>query len=228
MNVETVKIDTIKPYWRNPRNNNAAVDAVKESIEKYGYNVPIIIDSGGVIITGHTRYKALVKLGYDDVQVIRTDMTPEKAKEYRIADNRTSELSTWNYDNLIPELREIEGIEDFIGTFYPDGDLDKWMDDINPGMMDPIQNDAPEPVTYGNSSSDDYTPPISNGYQSVTQADIDKAEARMHNSFNNAVDDYFDDLIELTCPDCGQTFFIKGSEVATRVRLKQEFKKMAQ
>ena len=61
MKIETVDINTIKPYWRNPRKNNGAIGH-KNSIAKYGYNNPILIDKDNVIISGHTRYMALRQL----------------------------------------------------------------------------------------------------------------------------------------------------------------------
>jgi hypothetical protein len=113
----------IKPYWRNPRDNEPAVGAVKQSIEKYGFNSPIVVDPKGVIIAGHTRYKALLELGWEKAPVVVADLDPQKAKEYRIADNKTAEFATWNTEALIQELRELEGIGDMQGFFH-DMDLD--------------------------------------------------------------------------------------------------------
>lgn len=91
--IEYVSIDCLRPYERNPRINDGAVDAVAESIRQYGFKVPMVIDDDNVIITGHTRYKAAMKIGIDKVPVIRaSDLTPEQAKAFRIADNKTSEI----------------------------------------------------------------------------------------------------------------------------------------
>ena len=62
MNIINLKLNDIKPYWRNPRKNEKAVEAVKQSIQDYGFNQPILLDSKKVIIAGHTRYKALLEL----------------------------------------------------------------------------------------------------------------------------------------------------------------------
>ena len=56
-------LDELKPYENNPRRNDAAVDALAESIKRFGFNQPIVIDENGVIVAGHTRYKAALKLG---------------------------------------------------------------------------------------------------------------------------------------------------------------------
>ena len=123
LKVETVALDQIKPYWRNPRNNAGAVEAVKQSIEEYGFNSPLVLDKQNVIIAGHTRYKALLELGWKEAPCVVLDLPAAKAKEYRIADNKTSELSTWDMGALIPELREIEAIGQ-MQVFFPDLNLD--------------------------------------------------------------------------------------------------------
>ncbi len=115
MQVEQFKLAAIKPYWRNPRINDLTVDAVKASIEKYGFNVPLLVDADHVIITGHARYKALMKLGQEEVYCIVSDMDKKKAKEYRIADNKISELSSWDIEALKLEVREIEGLDSLPG-----------------------------------------------------------------------------------------------------------------
>ena len=104
------KLNEIVPYWRNPRINDFAVEKVKKSIKEYGYVKRILIDKDNVIIAGHVRYKALLELGYDEVECLQVDLDPKKAKEYRIIDNKTSEFATWNKD-LDYELKEFSNFE---------------------------------------------------------------------------------------------------------------------
>lgn len=100
-----MKLKDIHPYEKNPRKNDEAVEKVANSIRDFGYRQPIVVDKDGVIIVGHTRYKALKKLGIKEVGVIvADDLTEEQAKAYRIADNSTGEISTWDYDLLMPEI----------------------------------------------------------------------------------------------------------------------------
>ena len=122
INVKTIKIDNLVPYWRNPRKNDLAVQKVTASIKEFGYQQPIIVDTELVIIAGHTRYAALKALGYEEVQVIITDMPAKKAKEFRIIDNRTSEYATWTQD-LALELKEFTDPA-FLDIFFPDVKLD--------------------------------------------------------------------------------------------------------
>lgn len=108
LKVEYVGIDTIKPYKRNPRKNDAAVDAVAASIREFGFQQPIVCDMDGVIIVGHTRLKAAKKLGLKTVPVVYADLPEDKVKAYRLADNKTGELAEWDMELLDLELGEIE------------------------------------------------------------------------------------------------------------------------
>ena len=109
MNIIDRKIDSIRPYERNPRKNEAAVNAVAASISEFGFKVPIVVDADGVIVAGHTRYKAAQKLGMETVPcIIADDLTPEQIKAFRLADNKTAELAEWDLDLLDLELADID------------------------------------------------------------------------------------------------------------------------
>jgi len=106
--VELRAIDDIRPYERNPRINDQAVDAVAASLAEFGFRQPIVVDADGVIIAGHTRWKAARKLGLAKVPVhVATDLTPEQVRAYRIADNKSGELAEWDLDILPIELAEL-------------------------------------------------------------------------------------------------------------------------
>ena len=108
MKIIMKNIDEIIPYENNPRKNDNAVDYVVNSIKKFGFKVPIVIDSKSVIVTGHTRIKAAKKLGLSEVPVIiADDLTEEQIKAFRIADNKVAEFSTWDFDKLDLELEDI-------------------------------------------------------------------------------------------------------------------------
>lgn len=108
MQVESLRLDQIRPYEKNPRKNDEAVDQVAASIEAFGFKVPIIIDKDGVIVCGHTRYKAAKKLRLTEVPCIRAEsLTEEQIKAYRIIDNKSQEVSRWDYEKLDAELDDI-------------------------------------------------------------------------------------------------------------------------
>lgn len=73
MKVVNIAIDNIKPYSKNPRINDNAVDYVAKSIKEFGFKVPIVIDKNNVIVAGHTRYKASKQLGLKEVPCIVAD-----------------------------------------------------------------------------------------------------------------------------------------------------------
>jgi len=111
MKIIQKRISKITPYENNPRNNDAAVEPVAASIKEFGFRVPILIDADGVIIAGHTRYKAAILLNMDEVPCIQADdLTPEQIKAFRIADNKTAEYAAWDFDALAAELDALQQI----------------------------------------------------------------------------------------------------------------------
>src|SRR5271169_5157379 len=112
MHVELRPISSIRPYENNPRLNDAAVDAVAASLKEFGWRQPIVVDGDGVIIVGHTRYKAAKKLGLKQAPIhVALDLTPARAKAYRIADNATAAIAEWDKELLPIELGALEALD---------------------------------------------------------------------------------------------------------------------
>ena len=112
MNIIEKNLKDIKPYDKNPRKNDNAVEYVANSIKEFGFQQPIVIDKDGVIVAGHTRYKASKKLGLEKVPcIVADDLTDEQIKAYRLADNKVSEKSEWDFDLLSEELNGIFDID---------------------------------------------------------------------------------------------------------------------
>ena len=112
MDIELRSIDDIRPYENNPRQNDQAVDAVAASLKEFGFRQPIVVDEAGVIIVGHTRWKAARKLGLAKAPVhVARDLTAEQIRAYRIADNQTNTLADWDYDLLPIELKDLQAAE---------------------------------------------------------------------------------------------------------------------
>lgn len=120
MNIKLTPLQDIKPYYNNPRDNAGAVPAVIESFKRYGFIKPIICDKDYVIIAGHTRYIAAFQLGLTQVPVVISEMDEEKAKLFRIADNKLAEKSEFDEDALIEELKELEVPENLQAFFFED------------------------------------------------------------------------------------------------------------
>jgi len=142
LNIVYKKISELKEYDKNPRKNDKAVEAVANSIQSFGFKVPIIIEPDGTIVAGHTRVKASKKLGIDEVPcIIASDLSPDQLKAFRIADNKTAELADWDLDLLVEELK---GIEMDMEQFGFD-DLEKLLDrDV---LEDEFEEELPE-VAY--------------------------------------------------------------------------------
>ena len=85
MQTTEIPIEQIRPYWNNPRKNDATINRLCKSIEDYGFNVPLVVNKDMVIITGHARLKAAKKLGMATVPCVVVDLTDEQAKKYRVA-----------------------------------------------------------------------------------------------------------------------------------------------
>lgn len=112
MEVIDKKIAELIPYAKNPRKNDQAVNAVAASIKEFGFKVPIVIDSAGVIVAGHTRLKAALLLGLETVPcVVADDLTEDQIKAFRLADNKTAELAEWDYALLDEEIAELTDID---------------------------------------------------------------------------------------------------------------------
>lgn len=152
MKRETWPIERVTPYDNNPRKNDDAVDAVADSIKTYGWRAPILVDKDGVIIAGHTRLKAAKQLKLKKVPVaIADDMTPEQVRKFRIADNRSGELSSWDTDKLRDELNDLGNLQDGLTHLeFNDEDLDAIIGDDLP---DDLFADAPD--NSDNSDSND-------------------------------------------------------------------------
>ena len=129
------KTQELLEYENNPRSNDAAVDAVANSIKEFGFKVPIVVTSDNVIIAGHTRLKASLKLGLELVPcIVADDLTQAQIKAFRLADNKTAELATWDFSKLEEELSNID------------------MDMLQFGFED-LHSDVPD-----NASDDDFDP----------------------------------------------------------------------
>jgi len=135
MNIVMKYVSELQEYENNPRSNDAAVDAVANSIKEFGFKVPIVITKDNVIIAGHTRLKAALTLDLKEVPcIIAEDLNEAQIKAFRLADNKTAELATWDFSKLEEELSNID------------------MDMLQFGFED-LHSDVPD-----NASDDDFDP----------------------------------------------------------------------
>ena len=130
MEIIAKKLDELKPYENNPRHNDSAVQYVKNSIEEFGFKVPLVLDKDNVIVCGHTRYKAAMQMGLKEVPCIMADdLTEDQINAFRLADNKTQELAEWDWNKIGIELDSITGIDMSLMGF------EDFLDQSDPGEL---------------------------------------------------------------------------------------------
>ncbi|HUE72183.1 MAG TPA: ParB N-terminal domain-containing protein [Pirellulaceae bacterium] len=121
------------------------MDAVAASLKEFGFRQPIVVDADGVIIVGHTRWKAARKLGLAKVPVhVAKDLTPDQIKAYRIADNQTATIAEWDKELLPLELADLKSANfDLALLGFSEDALAKWLQPVQDGLCDPDEVPAP-------------------------------------------------------------------------------------
>ena len=166
MEIVNKKINELKPYENNPRINDEAVKYVAKSIKEFGFKVPIIVDKNNVIVAGHTRYKASLELGLKEVPcIVADDLNEEQIKAFRLADNKVSEKSQWDYELLDDELKDILNInmEDF--GFVDINDIDTDFDRTDLSDKDFEKYEIIIKCTDENDLQEKYEKLIEEGYE---------------------------------------------------------------
>jgi len=208
MKVKSVKLSEIYPYYDNPRDNTNAVEPTKESIRRFGFVKPILVDKAGVIIAGHTRYVAAYQLGMEYVPVVYSSMDDEMAKKYRILDNKLAEKSSFDEDQLLEELRNMEVPTEMQAFFFED------IDQMLNFSFDSISQQAEE---YGGFQDD---------YSSVDNENLEATSSETETtSTDEEEEDPAKDLfvlkeredgshyMKVVCPFCGNMEIIEIEEV---------------
>lgn len=208
MKVKSVKLSEIYPYYDNPRDNTNAIEPTKESIRRFGFVKPILVDKAGVIIAGHTRYVAAYQLGMEYVPVVYSSMDDEMAKKYRILDNKLAEKSSFDEDQLLEELRNMEVPTEMQAFFFED------IDQMLNFSFDSINQQADE---YGGFQDD---------YSSVENENFETTSSETETiSTNEEEEDPAKDLfvlkeredgshyMKVVCPFCGNMETIEIEEV---------------
>lgn len=156
--VIAMAVKDLVPYANNPRNNEQAVDTVAKSIKEFGFTNPIVVDSDNIVINGHTRLLAAEKLGLEKVPVIRKeDLTPEQVKAFRLVDNKTSELSGWDFEKLDTEIAELQAMDFDMSEFKFDMPASEGYGDFfeDSPAKEQSQDEADEDITTDAASEDE-------------------------------------------------------------------------
>jgi DNA modification methylase len=124
--VEWRALDSLRPYPKNARKiGQKAIDAVAESIQEFGWRQPIVVDSEGVIVIGHVRQLAAIKLALVEVPVHVADLPAAKIRALRLMDNRSHDEAQWDPEILTAEMLELRGLDlDLSMTGFASRELD--------------------------------------------------------------------------------------------------------
>lgn len=233
MITQDIQVSEIVPYANNARINDNAVGGVKESIQKYGFNQPLVVtpkDGKYEIVVGHTRFQAIKELGYKSVPCFVLDLPEDKIKQYRIADNSTAEFSSWDDLKLIRELQSMDSPQDLNSLF--NGCIDKMIGVLSKEDVREIgdidQEEAGEDYVLVDSSEriDEHdgvnmedsvssetivTKPV----QPSTQIEAKESQEKKAENYRNMLQNIEQErmvknrqYMEITCPNCGKKFTI--------------------
>lgn len=155
MNIQKIKIESLKPAEYNPRKDLKPEDEeyqkIKKSITEFGYVAPIIINSNMTVIGGHQRLKVLKELGYTEVECVVVDLDPKKEKALNIALNKIS--GDWDNDKLEELLAELKQTDiDMDITGFSFDEVDEILKDITGSKeddfdLDQALNEIEEPIS---------------------------------------------------------------------------------
>lgn len=211
MKIKSVKLSEIFPYYDNPRDNTNAVEPTKESIKRFGYVKPILVDKAGVIIAGHTRYVAAYQLGMEFVPVVYSDMDDEMAKKYRILDNKLAEKSSFDEDQLLEELRSMKVPTEMQAFFFED------IDQMLNFSLDSINQQADEyggfNEDYSQVEDENFEASMSDGGEPNDETASDEEEDPAKDLFVLKEREDGSHYMKVVCPYCGNVETIEIEEV---------------
>lgn len=211
MKVKSVKLSEIFPYYDNPRDNTNAVEPTKESIKRFGFVKPILVDKAGVIIAGHTRYVAAYQLGMEFVPVVYSDMDDEMAKKYRILDNKLAEKSSFDEDQLLEELRSMKVPTEMQAFFFED------IDQMLNFSLDSINQQADEyggfNEDYSQVEDENFEASMSDGGEPNDETASDEEEDPAKDLFVLKEREDGSHYMKVVCPYCGNVETIEIEEV---------------
>lgn len=211
MKVKSVKLSEIFPYYDNPRDNTNAVEPTKESIKRFGFVKPILVDKAGVIIAGHTRYVAAYQLGMEFVPVVYSDMDDEMAKKYRILDNKLAEKSSFDEDQLLEELRSMKVPTEMQAFFFED------IDQMLNFSLDSINQQADEyggfNEDYSQVEDENFEASMPDGGEPNDETASDEEEDPAKDLFVLKEREDGSHYMKVVCPYCGNVETIEIEEV---------------
>lgn len=197
-------VSRVKPYVRNPRKNDKTVALLVDIIPKVGFNVPLVVDKNGVIVKGHARFTAALRLGMTEVPCVVTDADEEAIKLDRIADNKISEFSEWVTDELLHEVDSLNIDFDLESLGLPAIGLDD--------AFEPLFDDD-EGESEGEKKNDDRALKMAE-YEAFLKAQKEAQERQIEGRIEKAeknvvIEPPKQKYFKIVCPDCGRELFVR-------------------
>jgi hypothetical protein len=207
-------IDDVTPYWRNPRKNDKTVNELIQVIEKFGFNVPIVIDTNNVVVKGHARLKAAKRLFMNEIPCIVSYADEDTIKADRIADNKIQELSAWDFSKLETEYEKIADSKFERLFFEPEIAIPQYV------PQKPLSYVNAGSVVQGNSAYEpDMAPQVAERTGDGGNAWADREEALT--SENRGSDSPYtpvknqetqgmgEKTVKAICPHCGEVLYVR-------------------
>ena len=207
-------INTIKPYIRNPRKNDKTVELLCKVIPKVGFNVPLVIDEKGIIVKGHARFTAAIRLGMTELPCIITHADAEAIKADRIADNKISEFSEWVNEELMHEIDSINIDLDFSELGFPKLELDDIpsIDDIVDDTDREISDEERQKLYQEFLEQQEKEAEQNVDVDMTTPEALQEAKKNQH-SVAEAPPRYY----KCVCEKCGHIMFVREGDICDRV-----------
>lgn len=205
------KLNEVKPYVRNPRKNDKTVELLCKIIPKVGFNVPLVIDENGIIVKGHARFTAAIRLGMEEVPCIITHADAEAIRADRIADNKISEFSEWVNEELMHEIDAIDFDFDFSELGFQTVSFDDIpsVEDFEPEVSTPLSDEERQRLyqEFLERQAQENATQV----EITSQAAIDKAQ-KAQASVGSVAPKYY----KCVCEKCGHVMFIREGDLVER------------
>lgn len=215
--IQMRKISDIKPYVRNPRKNDKTVELLCKIIPKVGFNVPLVIDENGIIVKGHARFAAAIRLGMTELPCIVSHADAEAIRADRIADNKISEFSEWVNDEVMHEIDAINFDFDFSELGF---ETTHWDDLPSPDNWEP-ETDS-ESTATGEISAEERERLYKEFLERQAKESAPAVEIASERALNAAQEaqrkmgDAGEKYYKCVCEKCGHVMFVREGDLIER------------
>jgi ParB-like chromosome segregation protein Spo0J len=216
MRIEILDLMAIKPYWNNPKNHESQIEDLKESIKKFGYQSPIMVDKKNVIILGHARFKALMELKGNILELItEQNAILEKTKNKDEVERLRSYIANLNMINegkvsvvIAEELGE-KKVKEYRITDNKLNENSSWDNEKLKIELRELEG----AIGFSEAEIQKLLQVAEAQMQDYTKQEMDEAAEKMETKFDGITKEYKDRKIEIMCPECLNTFHMNREDI---------------